>query len=71
MSDLRAKYELSKMNQKNCKYCNCSNYMRLECKVKQGSAIVKVLNEDLKDVKPEICVKENQLELLEVEHEEQ
>jgi len=59
MSDLREKRELSKMNRKKCKFCNCSNYVRLECKTKERSAIVKIPNVDLKNVESEICVKEN------------
>jgi len=71
MSDLREKQELSKMNHKKCKYCNCSNYVRPECEIKERSAIVKIKNVDLKDVKPEICVKRNQLKMPIAEQEEQ
>jgi len=60
MSDLKEKQELSKMNQKRCKFCNCSNYVKPECKIKERSAIVKIQGEDLKDMKPEISIKENQ-----------
>jgi len=45
--------------------------MKPECKIKERSAIVEIPNVDLKDVKPEICVKENRLELLEIEQEVQ
>lgn len=71
MSDLGEKRELSKMNRKKCKYCDCSNYVKPGCKVKQRSAIVKISNEDWKDVKSEICVKEKQFKMLEAEQEKQ
>jgi putative ribosome biogenesis GTPase RsgA len=67
MSDLREKRELSKMNRKKCQFCNCSSYVKPGCKVKQRSAIVKISNEDLKDVNSKICVKEKQLKMLEAE----
>jgi len=70
MSDLKGKQELSKVNQRKCKFCNCSNYIKPECKIKERSAIVKIQSQNLIEEKPEsMSSKENQLKMPNAEQE--
>jgi len=72
MSDLKAKQELFKINQKKCKFCNCLNYVKPECKTKKGVTTVEMQSKDLMEEKPKLtCVKKNQLEMLAVERKDQ
>jgi len=72
VSDLKTKRELSRINKKKCKFCNCLNYVKPECKTKKGITIGKMQSQNLMEAKPELTsVKKNQLEMLDAEQEEQ
>jgi len=68
MSDLKEKQELSRINQKKCKFYNCSSYVKPKCKIEGGRAIVEIPSQNLVEEKSELMdVKENRLKMPEVE----
>jgi len=71
MSDLKEKRELSKVNQRKCKFCKCSNYVKPKCTIKGGSAIVQIQGQNLVEEKPEFTSAEkDQLKMPNVEQED-
>jgi len=63
MSDIKVNQELSKLNQKKCKFCNQLDYIKPECKVKKGIATIEIKSKDSMEEEEEpklINAKENQ-----------
>jgi len=52
MSDLKENRELSRINQKKCKFCNCSNYVKPKYRSKEESTIVKIQSQNLVKEEP-------------------